>query len=78
MSGETLNAAAPGSPRRGGSLRGAGPLRRGDAPAGPGVTGVPTTQDGGADTMRPGRYAAPPGAATSTASPTPCSCACRR
>ncbi len=54
MSGETLDAAAPGSPRRGGSLRGAGPLRRGDAPPGPGVTGVPTTQDGGADTMRPG------------------------
>ncbi len=29
-------------------------MRRGDAPADLGVTGVPTTQDGGADTMRPG------------------------
>ncbi|MCF4124811.1 SpoIIE family protein phosphatase [Methylobacterium sp. SyP6R] len=51
MSGEPVAEAAP---RRGGSLRGAGPMRRGDAPAGLGVTGVPTTQDGGADTMRPG------------------------
>ncbi len=51
LSGEPLAEAAP---RRGGSLRGAGPMRRGDAPADLGVTGVPTTQDGGADTMRPG------------------------
>jgi sigma-B regulation protein RsbU (phosphoserine phosphatase) len=51
LSGEPL---AQGAPRRGGSLRGAGPLRRGDAPADLGFTGVPTTQDGGADTMRPG------------------------
>ncbi|MGX7703384.1 SpoIIE family protein phosphatase [Methylobacterium sp. Gmos1] len=51
MSGEPL---AQEAPRRGGSLRGAGPMRRGDARAGPGLAGVPTTQDGGADTMRPG------------------------
>ncbi|MGE7414894.1 SpoIIE family protein phosphatase [Methylobacterium tarhaniae] len=51
MSGEPL---ARGAPRRGGSLRGAGPMRRGDALAGLGFAEVPTTQDGGADTMRPG------------------------
>ncbi|SFU87531.1 Serine phosphatase RsbU, regulator of sigma subunit [Methylobacterium sp. 174MFSha1.1] len=51
MSGEPL---ADGAPRRGGSLRGAGPMRRGDALADLGFTEVPTTQDGGADTMRPG------------------------
>lgn len=51
MSGEPL---AEGASRRGGSLRGAGPMRRGDAPADLGATGVPTTRDGGADTMRPG------------------------
>jgi sigma-B regulation protein RsbU (phosphoserine phosphatase) len=51
LSGEPL---AEGAPRRGGSLRGAGPMRRGDALADLGFTGVPTTQDGGADTMRPG------------------------
>lgn len=51
MSSEPLAQAAP---RRGGSLRGAGPMRRGDVRADLGLTGVPTTQDGGADTMRPG------------------------
>ncbi|WP_244276381.1 SpoIIE family protein phosphatase [Methylobacterium indicum] len=52
MSGEILDQA--GGARRGGSLRGAGPLRRGDAPTDLGLTEVPTTRDGGADTMRPG------------------------
>jgi len=51
LSGEALPQDAP---RRGGSLRGAGPMRRGDALADLGFAEVPTTQDGGADTMRPG------------------------
>jgi sigma-B regulation protein RsbU (phosphoserine phosphatase) len=53
LSGEPASS-VQGAPRRGGSLRGAGPMRRGDALADLGFTGVPTTQDGGADTMRPG------------------------